>query len=331
MDFRQLRTFVHVAEHGSFRAASAQLNTAQSALTRQIQLLEADLNARLFDRHGRGVTLTARGTSFLPRARQILLDVNNARLDARSDPLKLGGTVRISLPFEVATIVAPRLMERVLVSCPQVQLVFRTGMGGEGLGWLHQEHVDLVIPCHSMRGNLIRSRTLGSERLLLASRTTRNNHTVRSLSADSILPLDRLFELPLILPSASNGLRQLIDSAAANVGHPICPKIEVDCLQTALSLVEDGFGQAIVPECVSETLSSRQNITLTGVSPLRRNIDLVQPIDRHLEPAALHVSDILVDELKKVFGALPASSIAVSEKYRDASGNLCAISKAAAI
>ena len=61
MDLRQLRTFVHVAELQSISAAAERLHIAQPALSRQIQALEQELQARLLHRHGRGVTLTDAG------------------------------------------------------------------------------------------------------------------------------------------------------------------------------------------------------------------------------------------------------------------------------
>ena len=67
MDIRQLRTFVHVAELGSFSKAADRLHIAQPALSRQIRLLEAELKTDLLVRHGRGVTLTGAGAVFLDR------------------------------------------------------------------------------------------------------------------------------------------------------------------------------------------------------------------------------------------------------------------------
>ncbi len=61
MNFRHLRTFVIVADHGGFSRASARLNLTQSAASRQIQALEADLGVPLFDRVGRSVQLTSEG------------------------------------------------------------------------------------------------------------------------------------------------------------------------------------------------------------------------------------------------------------------------------
>ena len=63
MDLRQLETFVHVAELGSFTRASVVLQVAQPALSKQIRKLEVELGQTLFSRHGRGYCSSTRAAS----------------------------------------------------------------------------------------------------------------------------------------------------------------------------------------------------------------------------------------------------------------------------
>jgi LysR family transcriptional regulator, nitrogen assimilation regulatory protein len=69
MDLRQLRTFVAIAETGSFSAAAASLRIAQSALPRQMQALEQACRGPLMERGARGIALTEAGELLLIRAR----------------------------------------------------------------------------------------------------------------------------------------------------------------------------------------------------------------------------------------------------------------------
>ena len=68
----QLRTFLQVARHGSFRRAAEELFVTQAAVTSRIQLLEQWLGFEVFDRHRRGADLTVQGASFLDYARNAL-------------------------------------------------------------------------------------------------------------------------------------------------------------------------------------------------------------------------------------------------------------------
>ena len=73
MDRKRLLYFVTLAEKLHFGAAAEKLNIAQSALSRQIGLLEEELSCMLFDRSNRwNVTLTAAGHTFLNEAKKIL-------------------------------------------------------------------------------------------------------------------------------------------------------------------------------------------------------------------------------------------------------------------
>ena len=78
MELRHLRYFVAIGEEENYRRAAQRVNVAQTALSTQIQDLEAELGFKLFDRLPRGVKLSAAGKLFLADARRILRDVNEA-------------------------------------------------------------------------------------------------------------------------------------------------------------------------------------------------------------------------------------------------------------
>src|SRR5947208_186789 len=69
MNFRQIRTFVAVADAGGFSRATGRINLSQSAASRQIIALEAELGVQLFDRVGRRMHLTSEGEDLLQRGR----------------------------------------------------------------------------------------------------------------------------------------------------------------------------------------------------------------------------------------------------------------------
>lgn len=78
MDIRQIQRFVTVADLGSFNRAAQALSVSQPSLTRSIQMLEQELDARLFERGAHGVQLTTMGEELLPRARVILIERDRA-------------------------------------------------------------------------------------------------------------------------------------------------------------------------------------------------------------------------------------------------------------
>jgi DNA-binding transcriptional LysR family regulator len=84
MNFRQLRTFVCVAEEGGFSRALARLHLSQPAASRQIRGLETELGVSLFDRIGRGLRLTAAGEDLLRQSRVVLGGADALRQRARA-------------------------------------------------------------------------------------------------------------------------------------------------------------------------------------------------------------------------------------------------------
>lgn len=96
----QIRTFVSVAEHGSFRAAAGKLRRVQSGVSASIANLEAQLGIALFDRSGHRPALTPQGRALLVNARDILLRVDAMRARARG----YGEGVELELPLAVDTL-----------------------------------------------------------------------------------------------------------------------------------------------------------------------------------------------------------------------------------
>ena len=101
MDIRQIRRFVTVADLGSFNRAAQVLAVSQPSLTRSIQLLEQELDARLFERGAHGAQLTAMGEELLPRARVILIERDRA-IAAIGALRGGGGAERITIGTDAA-------------------------------------------------------------------------------------------------------------------------------------------------------------------------------------------------------------------------------------
>jgi DNA-binding transcriptional LysR family regulator len=95
MELRHLRYFVAIGEEENYRRAAQRLNVAQTALSTQIQDLEAELGFKLFDRLPRGVKLSAAGRLFLEDARRILQQVSEAAARAARVARGQSGTLRV--------------------------------------------------------------------------------------------------------------------------------------------------------------------------------------------------------------------------------------------
>jgi DNA-binding transcriptional LysR family regulator len=96
MDWDKLRIFHAAAQAGSFTRAGDSLHMSQSAVSRQISALEAELGTPLFHRHARGLILTEEGELLMRTARDIALKLENVRgqlVDSRGEAT---GTLRVT-------------------------------------------------------------------------------------------------------------------------------------------------------------------------------------------------------------------------------------------
>ena len=120
---RQFRYFVAVAESGSVASASRMLSIAQSALTKSLLELEAEIGGPLFVRSPKGMTLTPQGHRFLVGARKVIGSVADAlRVQAADAAAEISGVLAVGVTSLVAGYYLSELFSRFRRNCPAVQV-----------------------------------------------------------------------------------------------------------------------------------------------------------------------------------------------------------------
>ena len=120
VDTELLRAFLGVAELGGFTRAAMMLNRTQSAVSVQVQKLEARLGRTLFARAGRVVRLTADGEEFCGYARRMLALARRSRHGLRGTA-RPAGSVRLGVMDDYATRILPPLLREFLPAPRAVQ------------------------------------------------------------------------------------------------------------------------------------------------------------------------------------------------------------------
>ncbi len=93
----QLRLFLTIARRRSLARAAAELELGQATVSERLKALEAEVGARLFERQGRGVTLTPAGIAFRPHAERALEVLRQAQDSARAASEGRGGQVTVAV------------------------------------------------------------------------------------------------------------------------------------------------------------------------------------------------------------------------------------------
>jgi len=115
-----LRTFLAVAETGSITDGASRILRSQSAASLQIRKLEDLLGQPVFDRHGRGVTLTETGERLLPVAHDVTRKLSSALRELTSDGLR--GKLRFGIPDDQSKPILSRIIGEFAQSHPMVEL-----------------------------------------------------------------------------------------------------------------------------------------------------------------------------------------------------------------
>ena len=147
----QLDSFLTLAQTLNFTAASRDLFITQPSLSRNIALLEEELNLRLFHRDKQMVRLTSAGQSFLPYARRIKNAYDEAFAFAQSAAKGNEGEVRIGIATWLFMDSFPKLSARMARDFPHIKLTVRDGSQQEILNLLINRELDLILTAgHSL-------------------------------------------------------------------------------------------------------------------------------------------------------------------------------------
>jgi DNA-binding transcriptional LysR family regulator len=241
--FDQVQAFVAVAQELHFGRAAERLNMTQPPLSRQIQSLERQLQAQLFDRSTRSVRLTAAGQAFLVEAQRILALVRTATESAQRAASGVSGSVHIGFTSVVGHAYLSGLLRRAAKALPDVDLLLHEMVTTVQREALAAGSIDLGLGRQLLGDPELTYRELPPERLVLALPGE------SSLGRAGPVSLGDLHQRDFIMYSP-DGARYFYDHLAAifsanNVSPVYVQRIAQ--VHTMLGLVEAGIGAALVP------------------------------------------------------------------------------------
>jgi DNA-binding transcriptional LysR family regulator len=143
LDLELLRSFVAVADAGSFAAAGVRTGRTQSAITQQMQKLEAQVGVSLLQKEGRNKLLTEQGRQLLRYARE-LLALNDDALRSISEH-SLTGSLRIGAPHDIADTLLPPVLSHIARFAPELRLEINVARSPFLMDALNRGELDLTI------------------------------------------------------------------------------------------------------------------------------------------------------------------------------------------
>ena len=233
MDLKQLEYFVQIADLGSFTRAASVLQVAQPALSRQVRALEVELRQPLFDRNGRGVTLTEAGQRLLAHSRGILQQVERARQDLEDQRGAATGLVSVGLPPSVSRTLTAPLVEAFRDRFPRATLSMVEGLSTYTLEWLQQGRVDCAVVYNAVPGAPIELLPVLDEQLFLVSARGKG----RTLMGKPVT-LEAVARHELVIPSRPHAIRMRLETAMAEQGLKPRVGLEIESVPAMLDLAQ---------------------------------------------------------------------------------------------
>lgn len=288
MELRQLHYFVQVAEAGSFSRAAAVLHLAQPSLSRQVALLESELGQRLLVRTGRGVVATEAGEALLAHARAMLDIAQRARDELRDLHASPAGRVIVGLPPRVAMRLSAPLVQRFRQRFPRAVISVSEGLSQHLREWLIAGRLDLALLFDPPPSPALAYQTLAREPLLLVAPPQAPRLPRR-------VALAALADHPMVLPSAPNAIRALVDAVLRPRRIELQVVAEVGAVQTVLALVAQGVGNTILPESALALLPGAEVLQRAGIGPpgIRNSLVLALPRARPATRLLQATADLL--------------------------------------
>ena len=252
MELRHLRYFIAVAEELHFGRAAERLGISQPPLSQQIQALEEEIGARLFERTNRRVELTDAGRLFLDESRQVLAQVDKAVLLARRAHLGELGELKIgftsSAPF---TSTIPSSIHAFRKAYPDVHLDLQEMSSRQVLKALLEESLQVGVIRPLALPDAVHWVELFREPLVAVLRA---DHPLAAGSEDG-LAIAALAEEPFVFfpRSYGTGLYDQVIALTRQAGFS--PRIaqEASEAMTIIGLVSAGVGVSILPASFRRT------------------------------------------------------------------------------
>ena len=241
---KQLRSFCQVVRLRSFTRAAEHLGLSQSSVSQQVRSLEAEFTAPLLERDGRHVTLTPAGEDLYRLAASLV-----AGMDRLSDTFAeehagiLPSELHIAAGQAASTFILPPFLKQFRDAHPGTRLSVRSGTGREGIRWLFDYEVELMVgAANTTPLDALDFRPLFScDHVLLVPL----DHPLAG--RESVEPGDAA-AWPAIMSTRGTRTRQSADFIHGALGVNPEAVVEVDGWETAKLYVEAGVGITIVPE-----------------------------------------------------------------------------------
>lgn len=254
MDFRALRTFVQVAEVGSFTKAAEKLGYSQPTISFQIKQLETDLQVKLFERIGHNVQLTDSGRHALSYA-QSICRLSDEMIQGTGGKWEAQGQIHLGMPDSLCSKLVVQNFPEFRQKYPHMSVIVHTADTQQLYGMLDRNELDIVCTLDSHLSKL--SYVIAHEKKIRADFVCSCNHP---LAAEKHVTLGQLLQEPFLLTEKGMSYRRIMDEQLARQSLEIKPVLELGSTDLILQMVKKNVGLSFLPDFVTEQAVQEHSI-----------------------------------------------------------------------
>ncbi len=256
MDVQQIKNFLVLCDTLNYRQAAMQINIVQPALSRQIQLLEIEIGALLFNRNNRTVALTDAGLFFKKETNRILQDLHKTMQQTAMLHNGESGEIKVTHASSAMNNVIPSFLVKVKQKWPSLKTVLHETSNIQQIDMLLARKSDLGIAPNIMLPPEVNSKILYKENFVLILPI---NHPY---TKKKIIDLSFLKKEQFILPRQTEGAGYVEAILQICQAHGFKPIVEHESAHSTgvMRLVEAGLGISIEP--LSSVRGTSMNIKL---------------------------------------------------------------------
>ena len=241
MDLRQLEIIRAIADTGSFTAAGEKLHVSQSAISRQILLLEEELGEPVFHRIGRRIRITAAGESLLQLSHRVFQDLQETVSSISDKRESLSGNMRLVGGMTVCLYVFPALLAEVRRVHPHLDLKVTVGSAERSIAMLRSGAGDLGMITLPVEATDLVAVPVLEEELILVT------YPAHPLAKKKSIAPEDLDKQDFVLFETGSITRRLVESFFTREG--VEPEIimETENVEIIKAMVRNGLGISIIP------------------------------------------------------------------------------------
>lgn len=260
MEFREISTFLQVAQYQSFSKAARHLGYSQAAVTIQIKQLEQELGVHLFDRIGKQISLTHQGQVFYQYAVSIRNDLEQAK-NAVSDPSTLSGKLCLGTIESICASIFPDLLAEYHRLHPEVTISIVTDSPGVLLDRMNENTIDIVYLLDRRIYDNRWCKTLEEpeENIFVAS----PDHELALVKRE--LELDEVLRFPFFLTEKDASYRHMLEQYLASINRSVKPFLEIGSTEFIIHMLLKNTGISFLPKFTVQRELQQKQLTALNV------------------------------------------------------------------